>query len=104
MTKHPLRLDDYLKHIAQAIERIESYLEYCDQLIFNSKTMIQDAVIRNFETIEEASRNNERLYPECVDKNPNIPFLETYEMRNASSHLLEELQQLRRGLLGSIFT
>jgi hypothetical protein len=25
MTKHPLRLDDYLKHIAQAIEGIESY-------------------------------------------------------------------------------
>ena len=86
MTKHTLRLDDYLKHIAQAIERIESYLEDCDQLIFNSKTMIQDAVIRNFEIIGEASRNIERLYPEFIDKNPDIPFLDAYEMRNALSH------------------
>jgi uncharacterized protein with HEPN domain len=40
MTKHPLRLHDYLKHIAEAIERIESYLEDCDQQMFSSKTMI----------------------------------------------------------------
>ena len=86
MTKHPLRLHDYLKHIAEAIERIESYLEDCDQQMFSSKTMIQDAVIRNFEIIGEASRNIERLYPDFIDKHPDIPFLDAYEMRNALSH------------------
>ena len=77
MTKHPLRLDDYLKHINQAIDRIESYIKDCDQLAFISNTMIQDAVIRNFEIIGEASRNIERLFPE---------FIDAYEMRNALSH------------------
>ena len=55
MTRHPLRLDDYLIHINQAINRIESYIKDCDQLAFASNTMIQDAVIRNFEIIGEAS-------------------------------------------------
>jgi uncharacterized protein with HEPN domain len=45
MTKHPLRLDHYLIHINQAIDRIESYIKDCDQLAFISNTMIQDAVI-----------------------------------------------------------
>ena len=45
MTKHRLRLDDYLKHINQAIDRIESYIKDCDQLAFITNTMIQDAVI-----------------------------------------------------------
>ena len=86
MTKHPLRLDDYLKHINQAIDRIESYIKDCDQLAFISNTMIQDAVIRNFEIIGEASRNIERLFPEFIEEHSEIPFIDAYEMRNALSH------------------
>ncbi len=86
MTKHPLRLDDYLKHINQAIDRIESYIKDCDQLAFISNTMIQDAVIRNFEIIGEASRNIERLFPKFIEEHTEIPFIDAYEMRNALSH------------------
>ena len=86
MTKHPRRLDDYLKHINQAIDRIESYIKDCDQLAFISNTMIQDAVIRNFEIIGEASKNIERLFPEFIKEHTDIPFIDAYEMRNALSH------------------
>ena len=86
MTKHPLRLDDYLKHINQAIDRIESYIKDWDQLAFISNTMIQDAVIRNFEIIGEASKNIERLFPEFIKEHTDIPFIDAYEMRNALSH------------------
>jgi uncharacterized protein with HEPN domain len=48
--------------------------------------MIQDAVIRNFEIIGEASRNIERIFPEFVKEHPDVPFLDAYEMRNALSH------------------
>lgn len=85
MTKSQ-RLADYLDHIAQAIERIESYLQDCDQLSFVASTMIQDAVIRNFEIIGEASKNIERIFPEFVKLHPDVPFLDAYEMRNALSH------------------
>ena len=58
----------------------------CDQLAFITNTMIQDAVIRNFEIIGEASRNIERLFPEFIEEHPDIPFIDAYEMRNALSH------------------
>ena len=48
--------------------------------------MIQDAVIRNFEIIGEASKNIERLYPEFIKTHSDIPFIDAYEMRNALSH------------------
>ena len=86
MTRHPHRLDDYLKHIVQAIEKIDSYLEDCDQLAFSSSTLIQDAVIRNFEIIGEASKNIERLYPDFIKTHSDIPFIDAPEMRNALSH------------------
>jgi len=85
MTKSQ-RLTDYLDHIVQAIERIDSYLQDCDQASFIANTMIQDAVIRNFEIIGEASRNIERLFPDFVKAHPQVPFLDAYEMRNALSH------------------
>ena len=53
MTKHLLRLDDYLIHINQAINRIESYIKDCDQLAFVSNTMIQDAVIETLKSLEK---------------------------------------------------
>jgi len=58
MTKHPLRLDDYLKHINQAIDRIESYIKDCDQLAFITNTMIQD---RLFETLKLLEKHQEIL-------------------------------------------
>ena len=51
------RLFGYLKHILQAIDRIQNYTEELDGVAFLQNKMAQDAVIRNLEVIGEACRN-----------------------------------------------
>ncbi|WP_367184811.1 DUF86 domain-containing protein [Limnohabitans sp. Rim8] len=48
--------------------------------------MIQDAVIRNFEIIGEASKNVERIAPEFVAAHPELPLAFAYDMRNLLAH------------------
>lgn len=86
MSKDKQRLIDYLKHILEAIARIERYIEDIDEIAFLDNELIQDAVIRNLEIIGEASRNINKHYPEYSEKHANIPFAVAYEMRNALSH------------------
>lgn len=86
MTEGQLRLSDYLRHILEAIERVERYTADMTEAAFLENEMAQDAVIRNFEIIGEASRNIERRYPEITARRPGIPWGSAYEMRNALSH------------------
>jgi uncharacterized protein with HEPN domain len=86
MSKDRQRLHDYLGHVLQAISRIFEYVEEVDEVSFLASTIVQDAVIRNFEIIGEACRNIERHYPEFVAQHPEIPFVFAYEMRNALAH------------------
>ena len=51
-----LRLADYLDHILQAISRIMEYVDDMAEVVFTQDHRTQDAVIRNFEIIGEASR------------------------------------------------
>ena len=81
-----LRLPEYLRHIAEAIERIHLYIENIDEVEFLGDLKTQDAVIRNFEVIGEASRNVERYYPQFTEEHQELPFGFAYEMRNALSH------------------
>ena len=48
--------------------------------------MNQDAVIRNFEIIGEASKNVERVAPEFVAAHPDLPLAFAYDMRNLLAH------------------
>lgn len=80
------RLVDYLGHILQAIERIERYTEDMDEMAFLDDEMAQDAVIRNFEIIGEASHNIEVSFPEFAQAHPELPLAFAYQMRNAVSH------------------
>jgi uncharacterized protein with HEPN domain len=57
MSRHRLRVADYLEHILEATRRIEDYSHGMNQDDFLSNRLVQDAVIRNFEIIGEASRN-----------------------------------------------
>jgi uncharacterized protein with HEPN domain len=57
MIRDPQRLSDYLAHILEAIERIEEYVSDMDEVTFLASALVQDAVIRNFEIIGEASNN-----------------------------------------------
>ena len=80
------RLADYLAHILEAIERIEKYVSNIDEPAFLNNKLIQDAVIRNFEIIGEASNNIEKRFPDFVTAHPELPLASAYQMRNAVAH------------------
>jgi uncharacterized protein with HEPN domain len=86
MSRYPLRLNDYLGHILEAVSRIHEYLEDVDEVGFLSNHLVQDAVIRNFEIIGEASKNIERVAPEFVAAHPELPLSFAYDMRNILAH------------------
>lgn len=54
MKKDPLV---YIQHIKICIEKIIAYTDGMDEAGFIKNTMVQDAVIRNFEIIGEAVKN-----------------------------------------------
>ena len=86
MSRDQQRLADYLGHILQAIERIERYTEDLGEVAFLEDEMAQDAVIRNFEIIGEASHNIEVHFPEFAQAHPELPLAFAYQMRNAVAH------------------
>ena len=86
MSRDPLRLADYLGHILESIAQIQNYCEDIDEVSFMSNRLIQDAVIRNFEIIGEASKNVERVAPEFVAAHPELPLAFAYDMRNLLAH------------------
>ncbi len=47
----------FLEDIMEAIVRIEDYTENMDLDTFSRRSLVQDAVIRNFEVIGEAVKN-----------------------------------------------
>lgn len=86
MSRNRQRLTDYLEHILEAIERIDLYTEDMDEIAFLDNKLVQDAVVRNFEIIGEASNNIEKHYPEFVAAHPELPLAFAYQMRNAIAH------------------
>jgi len=86
MSTDPLRLVDYLGHIAEAIERIMRYTENMTPDRFSRDELVQDAVIRNLEVIGEASNNVEKGFPEFAAAHPALPLAFAYQMRNAIAH------------------
>jgi uncharacterized protein with HEPN domain len=86
MSRDHQRLADYLAHILEAIERIDRYTDDMNELAFLNDQLVQDAVIRNFEIIGEASNNIEKHYPEFASAHPELPLAFAYQMRNAVAH------------------
>jgi uncharacterized protein with HEPN domain len=86
MTRDQQRLADYLVHIIEAIERIDRYTGDMDEVKFLNTQLVQDAVIRNFEIIGEASNNIEKHYPNFATAHPELPLSFAYQMRNAIAH------------------
>lgn len=84
--KPAFELNDFLSHILEAIQRIEEYTSSFTYEEFCQSTRDQDAVIRNFEVIGEASRNIEKCFPDFVAAHPELPIRSAYDMRNALSH------------------
>lgn len=80
------RAREYLGHMLEAMERIESYAAHLSETEFLESGITQDAVVRNFEILGEASRNLERHCPAFAAAHPELPLTIAYEMRNALAH------------------
>ncbi len=81
MPKH----DDtvYLRHIVDAVARIELYLKDCDKEHFLQSPLIQDAVIRQEQILGEAAR---RLSPDLRNRYPSVPWQDIAGMRSKLVH------------------
>ncbi|SAK51876.1 hypothetical protein AWB76_01617 [Caballeronia temeraria] len=54
----------------------------------------QDAVIRNFEIVGEASRNVGEYYPVFAAAHRDVDFSSAYEMRNVLAHGYRQIHSL----------
>ena len=72
----------YLSNIKECTDRIESYT-IDGKAVFLENTMIQDAVIRNFEIIGEATK---RLSTEFRTTYPDIPWQQMAGFRDVLIH------------------
>lgn len=80
-----MKKDDsvYLRHIIDAINRIEEYTEGVNQRDFISSNLIQDGVIRQIQIIGEATK---RLSEKIIDKYRDIPWKDMAGMRDKLIH------------------
>lgn len=83
--KHPERVEDYLKHIAEAIDRATGYLQPMPDLAaFQKNTQVQDAVVRNIEIIGEAVNKIQSTAPDFIKQHSELPWAQMRGMRNIS--------------------
>ncbi|MBF0343481.1 MAG: DUF86 domain-containing protein [Nitrospirae bacterium] len=73
----------YLRHILDAITQIKAYVRGIDYETFKFNRMVQDAVIRQFEIVGEASKN---ITLEFKISYPDIAWKDLVGMRNKLIH------------------
>lgn len=73
----------YISHILDCIDHILAYTKEMNENSFNQNFMVQDAVVRNFEIIGEATK---RLSLEFRNIHSNIPWKNMAGMRDKLIH------------------
>jgi len=85
--KHPERVEEYLEHIAEAIDRATGYLQPVPDLqAFQQNRQVQDAVVRNVEIIGEAVNKINSTAPDFITQHPELPWAQMRAMRNVAIH------------------
>ncbi len=78
----------YLKDIRESIEYIQKYMQNISEEAFKRNIQLQDAVVRRFEIIGEASRNIPRSLKE---KNPHVPWARMEQFGDLMTHSYFEI-------------
>ena len=73
----------YLRHILDAILKVETYLRDMDQQAFLADTRTQDAVVRQLEVIGEATK---RIPKDVRARSPETPWPDIAGMRDKLIH------------------
>ena len=73
----------YLRHILDAIGKVETYLVGVDEPAFKHSSLIQDGVIRQIEIIGEATRRLSRTFR---NQYPETPWDDITGMRDKLVH------------------
>ncbi len=80
MMKDPLV---YADHILRSVSQIEKYIEGYNRETFSKDKMRYDAILRNLQTMAEATQ---RLPEEIKENYPNIPWKDIAGFRNILVH------------------
>ena len=84
---HPERVEDYLEHIADAIERAMRYIGgLADLAALEQDERAQDAVVRTITVIGEAAVRIQKEAPEFVATHPELPWSQMRGIRNKVVH------------------
>jgi len=80
-----MKQDDnaYLRHILTAINQIEHYTRGMSESEFLSRPMVQDAVVRQIEIVDEATRS---ISSEFQSLHPRLPWAKTIITRKKIVH------------------
>ncbi len=73
----------FMRHIMEAVERIEDYTKHMSKEDFISAVQVQDAVIRRIEIIGEAAKN---VPHDFRKKHSSLPWSEMVRTRDKLSH------------------
>lgn len=73
----------YLAHILDALQQISTYTKGMDDKAFLGNRMVQDAVIRQFEIVGEATKNLSESFRECY---PHLPWKDLAGFRDKLIH------------------
>ncbi len=73
----------YLEHILESIGKIENFIAGLRKAEFDQNVMIQDAVIRNFEIIGEATKKISKKFSQ---EHQEIPWQDMAGMRDKLIH------------------
>lgn len=84
---HPERVEDYLEHIADAIERAVRYIGDLKGLAaLEQDEKAQDAIVRTITVIGEAAVRIQKEAPEFVSAHPEVPWSKMRGIRNKVVH------------------